>query len=63
MRSHKEYALQKKPQISAKGLALVMVLAAKRFPLVCPGCLQPVKDIKLRGLELVRLPCGHQVNV
>lgn len=55
--------MQKKPQISAEGLALVMSLAAKRFPLVCPDCLQPVKDIELRGLELVRLPCGHQVNV
>lgn len=55
--------MQKKPQISAEGLALVLSLAAQRFPLTCPVCHQEVKDIQPRGPRLVRLPCGHRINV
>lgn len=55
--------MRKKPQPSPEGLALIMSLAAQQFPSTCPVCHQVVKDIKLRGSQLYRLPCGHRVNI
>ena len=55
--------MRKKPPISPDGLALILSLAAQRFPLVCPICHRAVQDIQRHGSWLTRLPCGHQLTL